>query len=83
MEITNSQDKNNIAEWGNSENWSSLYFSKKDSRTFVPKKNPRQGWTINFGSASGSRWIYYLFCIFFLVGCMLGAIITALILLVK
>ncbi len=83
MESNNSQDKINIAEWGNSENWSSLYFSKKDSRTFVPKRNSKQGWTINFGSASGSRWIYYLFGIFFLVGCTLGAVITALILLVK
>ena len=83
MESKKSQDKINIAEWGNSENWSSLYFSKKDSRIFVPKRNPKQGWTINFGSSSGSRWIYCLFGIFFLLGCTLSAIITTLILLDK
>ena len=83
MESKKSQEKINIAEWGKSENWSSLYFSKKDSRTFVPKMNPKQGWTINFGSASGSRWIYYLFGIFFLIGCTLGSILTMLILFVK
>lgn len=83
MESIKSQDEINIAEWNDSENWSSLYFSKKDSRTFVPKRNPNQGWTINFGSASGSRWIYYLFGIFILIGCTLGAIITTLIQLVN
>jgi len=83
MESKKSQDRINIAEWGNSENWSSIYFSKKDSRTFVPKRNPKQGWTINFGSASGSRWIYYLLGVLFLVGCTLGAVITTLVLLLK
>ncbi len=55
MESIKSEDEMNIAEWNDSENWSSLYFSKKDSRTFVPKRNPKQGWTINFGSTSGSE----------------------------
>ncbi len=81
MESEKSQDEINIAEWDNAENWSSLYFSKKDSRTFVPKRNPRKGWTINFGNASGSRWVYYFFGIFFLIGCTLGAIIATLLLL--
>ncbi len=69
------QDEINQAEWKNSDNWSSIYFSKKDSRTCVPKKNAKHGWTINFGSASGARWIYYFFGIFFLLGIVLGVII--------
>ncbi len=83
MASENNQDEINHTEWNNSENWSSLYFSKKDNRTFVPKRKPKQGWTINFGSTSGSRWIYYLFGIFFLVGCTLGTVITMLIHLAK
>ena len=78
MDSNESQEDVNNTEWGKSENWSSLYFSKKDSRTFVPKKNPKHGWTINFGSESGSRWIYYLFGLFFLIGCFIGANITTL-----
>ena len=66
------QDEVNQAEWGNSDNWSTIYFSKKDSRTWVPKKNPKQGWTLNFGGSSGARWIYWFFVLFFLIGCSLG-----------
>ena len=83
MESKKSQDNVNMAEWSNSENWSSLYFSKKDFRTFVPKRDPKQGWTINFGSTAGARWIYCFFGIFFLMGCMLGATFTTLILLLN
>ena len=70
------QDEINQAEWGNSDNWSTLYFSKKDSRSWVPKRNPQQGWTINFGDSSGARWIYYFFGIFFLVGSVLGMLFS-------
>ena len=68
----NTQDATNKAEWENSDNWSSIYFSKKDSRTWVAKKNPKHGWTINFGSSSGAKWIYYLLAMFFLLGLVLG-----------
>ena len=74
-----SQDIINQAEWENPENWSSIYFSKKDSRTSVPKKNPKHGWTINFGSSSGARWIYYFLVMFFLLGCFFGAIFCSII----
>ncbi len=70
------QDEINQAEWENNHNWSSIYFSKRDSRTYVPKRNPRHGWTINFGSPNGARWIYYLFTIFLLIGFFLGAVLT-------
>ncbi|MCW8929981.1 MAG: hypothetical protein OQL19_07080 [Gammaproteobacteria bacterium] len=72
MKKANLQDEQNNAEWKSSNNWSSIYFSKKDSRTFVPKRNPKLGQTINFGSPSGARWIYYLFAFFFLLGCLVG-----------
>ena len=66
------QNEINQAEWESSDNWSSIYFSKKDSRTCVPKRNSKHGWTINFGSSSGARWIYYFFAMFFLLGGALG-----------
>ena len=71
------QDEINQAEWENSNNWSTIYFSKKDLRTSVPKRNPKHGWTINFGSSSGAKWIYYLFVIFFLLGGVIGAIVCS------
>ena len=42
------QDEINQAEWANSENWHgprwlSVYVSKKDSRTWVPKQIPWMG----------------------------------------
>jgi len=73
------QSEINQSEWENSDNWSSIYFSKKDSRTWVPKRNPKHGWTINFGSSSGSKWIYYFFIMFFLLGSFLAIFFCALI----
>jgi len=52
------QESINNEEWSNPENWGgpdwmAVYFSKKDSRTWVPKKIPAMGWTINLAQASG------------------------------
>jgi len=76
VEDKQNRDDINRAEWGNPDNWSTIYFSKKDSRTWVPKKNPRHGSTINFGSSSGARWIYYLFGFFLMLGVFFGALIA-------
>ena len=62
------QDQVNRAEWEDSDNWSgpkaiSVYFSKRDSRTWVPKQIPNIGWTINLGKTAGVYWL-----IGFLVG---------------
>ena len=73
------QDEINQLEWENPDNWSSIYFSKKDTRTVVPKKNPKHGWTINFASASGAKWIYYLFGLFLFLGIVFGVIICSVI----
>jgi len=76
MEENRTQNEINQAEWQNPDNWTTIYFSKKDTRTWVPKKNPKQGSTINFGSPSGARWVYYLYLLFLLLGVFFGAIIT-------
>lgn len=52
------QKEINRAEWENSENWGgprwiSVYFSKKDSRTWVPKQIPLMGWTLNLAKTPG------------------------------
>jgi len=52
------QKEINKAEWANPDNWGgprwiSVYFSKKDSRTFVQKQIPIMGWTLNLAKTSG------------------------------
>ena len=56
------QKQINQAEWENPDNWSgpgwiSFYFSKADSRTWVPKKIPWMGWTLNLGKPAGAWWL--------------------------
>jgi uncharacterized membrane protein len=52
----------NQAEWENPDNWSgpawlSVYFSKRDSRIWVPKQMPWMGWTVNLGRPGGVAWL--------------------------
>ncbi len=48
----------NQREWENSENWSvGVYFSKKDTRTWVPKSIPWTGWTLNLATTAGALWL--------------------------
>ena len=44
------QDSVNEQEWARPENWSrfGIYRSARDMRLWVPKRNPRLGWTLNF-----------------------------------
>jgi uncharacterized membrane protein len=52
------QEKSNQAEWENPDNWSvGLYFSKKDTRTWVPKSIPWMGSTLNLGTRAGAMWM--------------------------
>jgi uncharacterized membrane protein len=55
------QDEIDRAEWENEANWShplfGVYFSKRDSRTWVPKRTPSWGWTLNLGRPSAVWWI--------------------------
>lgn len=51
-----SKDEINRSEWENQDNWTSpgFYFSKRDSRWIVPKRNPILGWTFNLGNPKGA-----------------------------
>jgi uncharacterized membrane protein len=54
-------DQINKSEWENQGNWTSpgFYFSKKDTRWIVPKRNPVLGWTFNLGNKTGA-WAMFL-----------------------
>ena len=65
----------NQTEWANPANWSgprwvSVYFSKRDSRVWVPKQIPRFGWTINLGRCAGVVWLigFLLFFAIMVIG---------------
>ena len=72
MATNKHQEEINQAEWENPNNWSTIYFSKRDTRSSVPKKNPKHGWTINFAHPKGALWIYYLMLFFFALGLVIG-----------
>jgi len=61
------QNEINDQEWHKEENWISdskflcVYFSHKDSRSVVPKRNPAHGWTLNLAARKGG--IGLLICI--------------------
>lgn len=53
----------NAAAWADPVNWSgpswtAVYFSKHDTRTWVPKAVPGMGWTINLGQPAGAAWLF-------------------------
>lgn len=52
----------NETEWEDASNWTgpqwlSVYFSKRDSRVWVPKQIPALGWTLNLGQRAGVFWM--------------------------
>ena len=56
------QEAINETEWKNASNWTgpewlSVYFSKRDSRVWVPKQIPALGWTLNLGKPAGVFWL--------------------------
>lgn len=56
------QNEINEAEWNNPDNWSAgIYFSKKDSRVWVPKQIRSMGWTINLGQKKGAACMMWTF----------------------
>jgi uncharacterized membrane protein len=58
-ESNEAQRELNESEWRSEDNWShsiwGVYFSKRDTRLWVPKKWGI-GWTINFGRPSSVWW---------------------------
>ena len=56
------QENINESEWHNPDNWTgpnwlSVYFSKRDSRVWVPKQIPGLGWTVNLRRPGGMAWL--------------------------
>jgi uncharacterized membrane protein len=60
------QEEINDAEWNNPDNWAGdtwfgVYFSKRDSRSLVPKRDyPELGYTFNLGHPNGVKLLYSL-----------------------
>jgi uncharacterized membrane protein len=54
------QDDINEREWRDPANWTGRvlprYASERDTRLWVPKRNPALGWTINFGHPASVYW---------------------------
>ncbi len=78
-EFVMTQDEINELEWGDCDNWAgplwlSVYFSKRDSRTLVPKQIRWMGGTINLGSRWGVYWL--VGAIVGPVGVMVGVLIA-------
>ncbi|MBT4192932.1 MAG: hypothetical protein HOB14_21075 [Gammaproteobacteria bacterium] len=59
----------NENEWASTNNWRYLifYYSKKDSRVWVPKKQKWRGWTLNLAKRQGVLW---MFCLLILPVCI-------------
>jgi uncharacterized membrane protein len=55
------QEQINQKEWENPANWSDtivgIYFSKRDTRVWVPKRVPAFGWTLNLGNPVAAWWL--------------------------
>jgi uncharacterized membrane protein len=50
-----SEEEINDSEWENPASWRGglFYFSRRDSRVWVPKQVPQLGWTLNLGRPLG------------------------------
>lgn len=66
----NQREWENLANWTSGPKWLLMYISHKDSRTWVPKRIPWMGSTINIAKPGGVAW---------LIGWILGFPITILI----
>jgi uncharacterized membrane protein len=61
-EILARQQEINNAEWASADNWGgpkalAVYFSKKDSRVWIPQQKPAIGWTLNLAHTGGVLWL--------------------------
>ena len=62
LELLAKQKEINESEWQNEDNWGgpkslAVYFSKKDTRTWVPQHKPGIGNTINLAHTAGVMWL--------------------------
>ncbi len=75
------QEEVNESEWNNPDNWSGgLYFSKKDTRIWVPKQIRSLGWTINIGQKKGASCMMRLFLGIIVMAVLITIVIANLIL---
>jgi uncharacterized membrane protein len=56
------QQQRNQPEWENPQNWSGprwlgVYSGRNDTLTWVPKRIPGMGWTVNVGRPAGVFWL--------------------------
>lgn len=56
-----SQEEINRLEWENPMNWGgpkglAVYFSKRDTRIWVPLRKPKFAWTVNLAHTGGVLW---------------------------
>ena len=71
-----SQTEINQNEWSSAENWNGrlipgLYFSRRDSRLWVPKRVPYLGWTLNLAHPSVT-WLITAFALLLIVAALLA-----------
>lgn len=73
------QEEINKAEWMNEKNWKGgwlgIYKSSRDTRVWVPKRNPTMGITVNFAHRAGVLWLLGLVGIPVLITIIVAAII--------
>ena len=71
-----SQQEINDSEWGNPANWRGglFYFSRRDSRVWVPKQVPELGMTLNLGRPLGLAFLVipFILIVAFIVVASLG-----------
>lgn len=71
----------NDAHWADERNWSAgpkglaLYFCHQDSRTWVPKRTPWTGMTLNLAQAGGAAWLLACFLVFWAIGLAFGGLL--------
>ena len=57
-------DEGDQADWANPDHWGDgpmgLYFSKRDRRLWVPKRQAGMGWTLNFAHPAAGLWVVAL-----------------------
>ncbi len=68
-------------EWQDPQNWAgpkflSVYFSKKDTRVWVPKQMRWTGWTLNLARTAGVVWLVFIIAFVAIAPLALGALNT-------
>jgi len=59
--MTPEQQAINDSEWRRDENWSwAGYSCAADSRTWLPKRIPAMGWSVNLAHTAGRLWLLTL-----------------------